>query len=105
MGSGSTRRIARAAAAAAILGAIVIAVTGGARATECGERQSEVNPAFDRPVPCPTKTTKPKAAKAATTGSGAVSDRSPDGKTRYRFDDTTVTISGHVQAEFGGRIH
>ncbi len=64
--------------------------------------QAPANPAFAAPRPCSDapQVVKPKPKSA----SGVEKTTTPDGKTQWRTPDTTVTVSGSVSAEFGGRV-
>lgn len=91
----------------AIGGAALTLVTmlgcGTAGATECAADTGPNNPAFAAGRVCPGKP-RPIAVRPAKSASGAVETRTPDGRRQIRSGDTTVTISGSVSAEVGGRV-
>lgn len=88
-------------AAAALVAGLAPAVA----AEPCAAGLSQNNPAFGTPRPCPpAKPAKPTAAEGrptrATTPTKVTSE---DGKTLYRYGDTTIAVSGSLtgQMTFG----
>ena len=91
-----------------IAAALFVASLAPAAAAEpCAGGLSQNNPAFGTPRPCASaKPSKPTAAKDA---SASVKPSTPtrvtteNGKTLYRYGDTTIAVSGSVtgQMTFG----
>ena len=86
--------------------ALVASLAPAAAAEPCAAGLSQNNPAFGSPRPCgPAKSVKPTAATADKPNKAATPTKvtTEDGKTLYRYGDTTIAVSGSVtgQITFG----
>lgn len=89
--------------AGVVVSAVAVLSSGAAGATECAADTGPSNPAFTAGRVCPGKA-GPVAVRPTKNRSGAVETRTPDGKRQIRSGDTTVTISGSVSVDVGGRV-
>ncbi len=88
-------------AAGAVTALVAASATLSVAAEPCPAKLSSNNPAFGAPRACAVAPAKPqKSTKSApTTDRKADEVKSVDGKTVYRYGDTTIAVGGSISAD------